>query len=642
MNASLSHIFVGTNGTSTPPPSPSQGPRINSKLLVGYINISIAALICLFVLLRLPRGFARLWNASDWRSGHLLGFRSGTSQASARSSSQTTSKVDESVSVPASDLIERGELQRDSNKRPPPHIPAYPAPLRRAVALLRRSTLPGYSNFQIVLMGGYFGILFFALAYLNKYLLSGTRPAWIAVAQLPFLYAFATKANVLGALLGISYPSLNFFHRFMGTLIVLASNVHGIGQLYPWAKNGKLDVMLQDPSNRWGLVAMFCMDILFLSSISFFRKRAYKIFRATHLVGYLLVVPAIYLHMPDSTTPYIIAVSVIYLLDRVVRVLKTRLVTATIAPLSSLASTRVEIKGLNHGWRAGQHVRVRVLSTSLGWFNWLEAHPFTIASAPETSDGLVLICKKAGDWTSRLFDMANDPRDAVEAGLTGRKVRLLIEGPYGKSSLLLNDNLIHSYDRAGGPGHAIFSSYSSVVMITGGSGIAFALSTIQDLIQKELRGESRVQAIELVWIVKDQDTVVDLLPSLRLLLRSFPYISISIYYTRPQRSRPAKDTEKKDKVDSETIDDNCVHDLDRLDGHPISFQAGRPGKADLVDVFERTIARVNVSQGAAKGLLVGVCGPHGLDVDVLAAVESIGAKKNNVSGVGLHIEVFDF
>ncbi|KIL62831.1 hypothetical protein M378DRAFT_80578 [Amanita muscaria Koide BX008] len=623
MNASLSRVFVGTNGTSTPPPPPSQGPRINSKLLVGYINISITALIGLFVLLRLPRGFARLWNASDWRSGHLLGFRSGISQASARSSSQTTSKVDESVSVPASDLIERGELQRDSNKRPPPHIPAYPAPLRRAVALLRRSTLPGYSNFQIVLMGGYFGILFFALAYLNKYLLSGTRPAWIAVAQLPFLYAFATKANVLGALLGISYPSLNFFHRFMGTLIVLASNVHGIGQLYPWAKNGKLDVMLQDPSNQWGLVAMFCMDILFLFSISFFRKRAYEIFRATHLMGYLLVVPAIYLHMPDSTTPYIIAVSVIYLVDRVIRVLKTRLVTATIAPLSSLASTRVEIKGLNHGWRAGQHVRVRVLSISLGWFNWLEAHPFTIASAPETSDGLVLICKKTGDWTNRLFDMANDPRDAVEAGLTGRKVRLLIEGPYG------------------GSGHAIFASYSSVVMITGGSGIAFALSTIQDLIQKELRGESRVQAIELVWIVKDQDTVVDLLPSLRLLLRSFPCVSISIYYTRPQRSRPAKDSEKKDKADSETIDDHSVHDLDRLDGLPISFQAGRPGKADLVDVFERTIARVNgrVSQGAAKGLLVGVCGPHGLDVDVIAAIESVDVnKENNVSGVGLHIE----
>lgn len=269
--------------------------------------------------------------------------------------------------------------------------------------------------------------------------------------------------------------------------------------------------------------------------------------------------------MPNSTTPYIIAVSVIYLLDRrVVRVLKTRLVTATIAPLSSLASTRVEVKGLNHGWRAGQHVRVRALSTSLGWFNWLEA--------PETSDGLVLICKKTGDWTSRLFDMANDPRDAVEACLTGRKVRLLIEGPYG------------------GPGYAIFASYSSVVMITGGSGIVFALLTIQDLIQKELRGESRVQAIELVWIVKDQDTVVDLLPLLKLLLRSFPYISISIYYTRPQRSRSAKDSEKKDKVDSETIDDNSVHDLDRLDGLPISLQAGRPGKPDLVDVLERTIA----------------------------------------------------
>ena len=54
----------------------------------------------------------------------------------------------------------------------------------------------------------------------------------------------------------------------------------------------------------------------------------------------------------------------------------------------------------------------------------------------------------------------------------------------------------------GGPGHAIFASYSAVVMIIGGSGITFALSTIQDLVQKGLHDESRVKVIELVWIVQ--------------------------------------------------------------------------------------------------------------------------------------------
>ncbi len=55
----------------------------------------------------------------------------------------------------------------------------------------------------------------------------------------------------------------------------------------------------------------------------------------------------------------------------------------------------------------------------------------------------------------------------------------------------------------GGPGHAIWASYSAAVFIVGGSGITFALSAIQELIQKDLDGASRVKAIELVWMVQD-------------------------------------------------------------------------------------------------------------------------------------------
>lgn len=55
----------------------------------------------------------------------------------------------------------------------------------------------------------------------------------------------------------------------------------------------------------------------------------------------------------------------------------------------------------------------------------------------------------------------------------------------------------------GGPGHMIFSSYSAAVFVVGGSGITFALPTVQDLIQKDLDGHSRVKVIELVWVVQD-------------------------------------------------------------------------------------------------------------------------------------------
>src|SRR6266576_2810366 len=141
-------------------------------------------------------------------------------------------------------------------------------------------------------------------------------------------------------------------------------------------------------------------------------------------------------------------------------------------PIPSLSATWIEIPSLDSRCqRAGQHIHVRIFSSGLGWLGWTESHPFTIASAPVTSskqgrtvgeEGLILVCKKAGGWTGKLYDMAKKS-GYIEAGIAdgvdiGKTVAMMIEGPYS------------------GPGHAIYASYSAVVMMVGGSGITFALS----------------------------------------------------------------------------------------------------------------------------------------------------------------------
>jgi ferric-chelate reductase len=40
-------------------------------------------------------------------------------------------------------------------------------------------------------------------------------------------------------------------------------------------------------------------------------------------------------------------------------------------------------------------------------------------------------------------------------------------------------------------------------VVAGGSGITFALSVIQDLVQKDLKAESRIKILELIWIIRD-------------------------------------------------------------------------------------------------------------------------------------------
>jgi len=49
----------------------------------------------------------------------------------------------------------------------------------------------------------------------------------------------------------------------------------------------------------------------------------------------------------------------------------------------------------------------------------------------------------------------------------------------------------------------MFASYSAAVFVVGGSGITFALSTVQELVQRDLEGSSRVKVIELIWCIQD-------------------------------------------------------------------------------------------------------------------------------------------
>jgi ferric-chelate reductase len=100
----------------------------------------------------------------------------------------------------------------------------------------------------------------------------------------------------------------------------------------------------------------------------------------------------VYAHAP-STTPYILLALGFYLFDRIVRLLKTRYTTARITALSELGMTRVEVHGVNAGWRAGQHVRIRVLERELAGhtkLGMLECHPFTICSVSEVRRSFVV------------------------------------------------------------------------------------------------------------------------------------------------------------------------------------------------------------------------------------------------------------
>ncbi|TFK70004.1 hypothetical protein BDN72DRAFT_572361 [Pluteus cervinus] len=505
---------------------------------------------------------------------------------------------------------------------PPRHISSCPSLLRLFEQPLRSRFVPGYSWNQAIILALYSSCIAYPAFYRSNPFTDPIRAGWIAMSQLPFVFVLATKNNVLGTFLGLGYEKLNFAHRFAGRILVLAANVHGIGYFYKWTAAGNFKTAIRGPGNTWGLVALVCLDVLCLFSTSFWRKRFYSVFSLTHIVGITLGLVALWNHR-ETSVPFVATAIGLYILDHVLRLLKTHPCTATLRPLPGLQITQIEIPKLNTGWRAGQHIRIRVLSSGLGWFGWSEVHPFTIANASHSDvdinhdhtqtlgdgnggDGMVLLCKKAGNWTSRLYDLAGAEGYFGASG-TGKTVKVLVEGPYG------------------GPGHAIFASYSAAIFITGGSGITFAMAAIQELIREGAKGRSNTKVVELVWVVQDPGSISPLLPTLSALVKQRAHTSIrlSIHYTRALT--------RKVSLTQEELPSR------------LSIKPGRPDMVKAIDlVISRRLeiqARRQGGAGRLNGLLVGVCGPASLGD---AVVEAIGGleppRKNQIGGIELHEE----
>jgi ferric-chelate reductase len=152
----------------------------------------------------------------------------------------------------------------------------------------------------------------------------------------------------------------------------------------------------------------------------------------------------------NSSWLYILAAGGLYVLDHLARFFRIRYAKAWLTPVHALngGTTLIHVPSLGAGWRAGQHVRLRVVN--IRWFGWWttwfgRARPFTIATASGTG-GMILPIKADGKWTRTLLRMASVAASAhpdvrsmdTERGRgPAREVRVIIEGPYGKHCVFL-------------------------------------------------------------------------------------------------------------------------------------------------------------------------------------------------------------
>jgi phosphate/sulfate permease len=180
-----------------------------------------------------------------------------------------------------------------------------------------------------------------------------------------------------------------------------------------------------------------------------------------------------------------------------------------------------------------------------------------------------------------------------------------------------------------------------VVVVVGGSGVTFALSVVQDLIQKDLEGKSKVKVIDVVWTVQDPGIIalifflatartdllsllaslVPLLPLFMSMIQQsiFTPVRISVHYTRAP--------------------------LEKDSFRPQPGLSLSPGRPRITKVLDAAISRaVSLGAGAKDseritGLLVAVCGPVGLGDEVVKAVGSVApSRRDQVGGIEMHEE----
>jgi ferric-chelate reductase len=128
---------------------------------------------------------------------------------------------------------------------------------------------------------------------------------------------------------------------------------------YKWGKSGIFIAQAKKPMFTWGLVGVAGLTFMVFTSIPIVRRRLYNIFMVSHILGLAGFLLGLAMHVPEAL-PYVLAGAGLYALELICRAFKTKVATAELKIMPGADSIVVSIPRIRTGWRAGQHVILRV------------------------------------------------------------------------------------------------------------------------------------------------------------------------------------------------------------------------------------------------------------------------------------------
>ena len=336
----------------------------------------------------------------------------------------------------------------------------------------------------------------------------GYRAGYIAICQLPLILLLAAKRNFIGYFTGLGYERLAWLHRWIARALLFTVVIHAGFFLREWGKYDYIMIKIKaDPITQKGIAAAGVLLWIIVTSVAPIRGLSYEIFVIQHILSWLGLVAATYLHVPKENQVWLWIPLAFWAFDRLVRVLYLTYINlavfhpnssgflackATFEPLDD-SHTRVTISDPPVKWEAGQHLFLacHVIAP-------LSSHPFTISSIP--SDGKIeFVVRAKKGATRRFFKYAEKsyPSGQNSTRNSGRSV--LIDGPYSRIRPL--------------------RQFDSVVFIAGSTGSTFTVPLMRDIVQQwKGLGQSRkshfdpppgavTRYVRFVWVVKQSSAI---------------------------------------------------------------------------------------------------------------------------------------
>jgi predicted ferric reductase len=476
---------------------------------------------------------------------------------------------------------------------------------------------------QIVVVSAYLAAVLVCIIKDVPLISNPNRAGFLALAQFPVVFLFATKNSILSLLLGPGngYEKLNFIHRIAGRAMFLAGCIHGSLWISNHLQYGLPILGPQKETSGVASLALLC--IIVLTSLRPVRRLFYEYFFVIHVLTYVAFFVTICYHTLYAS-PWIFPPLAFYGADVLLRLFRYRIKDATLTAQDA-HMTLIRIHNCDDGWLAGQHVRLRVF-----FFNRMfESHPLTILSAPPShsclsSPGFLLAARCDGDWTQALNNYTRKEQERLQInkkfqGDSSAFVQVMLDGPYGGSSVDLG-------------------LYESVLLIAGGSGVTFTLGLLDDIIGRCVKlGRSqgeRTRRIEFTWCIRSFGQIQWFAPMLIDIATAAANSTIDLHFS---------------------IFVTCLCDPETVPHIPNSIVTlARPSIQNLLKDFislppssegENSVElRFDESQklhSFGGGVAVCASGPETLTREVQNAVAGLGLTMNmNTGGITLHTELF--